>query len=346
MGDAGKPPALIDGVNAGGLRSAKFIPGNIGTGNEFIGTIPDDSQSSNRTVATGTAVKAGTAIDVTLRAENTFANNKVQVYNLTGKNKYIPLETQLGVQSGTGINLTRTLSGTITLRANCVSPTDKSANPTSTACTPNSRRLCPSPVFILRADPAEDIIFDGLKVQLDGVEPNNVFWIFPKTTGDQNLVFKSHLTDPLLPFDPIANPYIPNIVTGNFIGVMPATVVAATADNSTDLNILDKYTSFRGVRFLGFRAVATLSTSASNPSALAGVVPSTVMAAMTTVDQPELQPVLQLHFPNRTDPNTNTIFNVLQPLFFDANNDRKDSGINGFLKTIKDNGRFALCGVR
>ena len=354
---AGTPPALLDGINAGGLRSAKFIPGNIGTGNEFIGTIPDDSQSSNRTVATGTAVKGsdGSAIDVTLRAKNTFATNKVQVYNLTGKNTYTPGEKQLGVQSNdsvgpdpTFVNLTRTLSGTITLRANCVSATDKSANPTPTACTSNSRRLGPSPVFILRADPNENIVFDGLKIQLDGVEPNNVFWIFPKTKGDQNLVFKSHLTDPLLPFDPIANPYIPNIVTGNFIGVMPATVVAATADNSTDLNILDKYTSFRGVRFLGFRAVATLSASTNSPAAstvpLAGVVPSTVMAAMTTVDQPELQPVLQLHFPNRTDPNTNTIFNVLQPLFFDVNNDRKDSGINGFPQN--NQGQWSIRPVR
>ena len=304
-------PSLTGGT---GLQSARLVPGNTGT-DEFKGVIPDDTNKSDRTAIVTGGVKTGSAIDVTLRAKNTYSNNKVNVYNLK----------DLGSLSGT----TRTLSGRITLRANCVSATDTSSNPATTACTPNSRRLGPSPVFILRAETTEDITFDTLKVRLDGVDPNNVFWVFPKSAGDQNLVFKGNSkTDA-------------NIVTGNFIGTMPATVVPATVANSTDLNILDVNTSFRGVRFLGFRAVAGVTGTAPTQ---VGVDGNTVMAALTSVDQPELQPVLQLHFPNRTTADTNTIFNALQPLFFDANNDRSQSGINGFPQT--NQGQWTIRPVR
>jgi hypothetical protein len=73
------------------------------------------------------------------------------------------------------------------------------------------------------------------------------------------------------------------------------------------------------------------------------------MAAMTTVDQPELQPVLQLHFPDITTANTSTIFSStansgLQPLFFDSNNDRRDSGVNGFPQT--NQGQWSIRPVR
>jgi hypothetical protein len=304
-------PNLTGGT---GLQSARLVPANTGT-DEFKGVIPDDTNKSDRTAIVTGGVKTGSAIDVTLRAKNTYSSNKVNVYNLK----------DLGSLSGT----TRTLSGRITLRANCVLATDTSATPANTACTPTSRRLGPSPVFILRAETTEDITFDTLKVQLDGVDPNNVFWVFPKIAGDQNLVFKGN------------SKTNPSIVTGNFIGTMPATVVTATVANSTDLNILDVNTSFRGVRFLGFRAVAGVTGVVPTQ---VGVDGNTLMAALTSVDQPELQPVLQLHFPNRTTADTNTIFNALQPLFFDANNDRSQSGINGFPQT--DQGQWTIRPVR
>jgi len=105
------------------------------------------------------------------------------------------------------------------------------------------------------------------------------------------------------------------------------TTLTGLVSTSTDLNILDKFTSFRGVRFLGFRAVAGVSGAITDQ---VGVDPSALMASLTTVDQPELQPVLQFHFPNRNTADTNTIFQTLQPLFFIASGDRQDSGINGF----------------
>jgi hypothetical protein len=307
-------PSLTGGT---GLQSARLVPKNTGT-DVFQGVEPDDTNKSDRTAIVTDGVKTGSAIDVTLRAKNTFSNNKVNVYNLK----------DLGV-APVSPSTTRTLSGRITLRANCVNATDTSATPVNTVCTPTSRRLGPSPVFILRAETTEDITFDTLKVQLDGVDPNNVFWVFPKIAGDQNLVFKGN------------SKTNPSIVTGNFIGTMPATVVPATVANSTDLNILDVNTSFRGVRFLGFRSVAGVTGTA--PTRV-GVDGNTLMAALTSVDQPELQPVLQLHFPNRTTANTNTIFNALQPLFFDANNDRSQSGINGFPQT--DQGQWTIRPVR
>ena len=255
-----------------GLLSATLNP----TDTTFAALIPD---------------KAGTT-DVVLRSKNTYSDNRVNVYEL--KN--------LGTLS-TG---KRTLTGTITLRANCVDPLSLAP----TTCLPTARRLGSSPVFILRADSAEDIIFDSLKVRLDGVDPNNVFWIFPKTVGLDNLVFKT--TDSTKP----------NVVTGNFLGVMPAlSATALTNDNVTDLTITGANTSFRGVRFLGFRAQA------------ASTDPGTVMAAITTVNQPELMPVLQLQFPNRTVADVDRFVDQLQPLLYDVSNNRKDSGINGVPKT-------------
>ena len=213
----------------------------------------------------------------------------------------------------------RTLTGTLTLRANCAALNDTSATPTPTACLPNSRYLGPSPVFILRSDAAEDIEFDGLKLKLEGVDPNNVFWIFPKVTGADNVIFKA------------TDPNFPNVVTGNFMGTMPASVAVSEA-NSTDLTISDRNTSFRGVRFLGFRSLTTSINS------------SVVMAALTSVDQPELIPVLQLQFPNRTDSDQTRFVDNLQPLLYDASNNRKDSGINGVPKA--NQGQWTMRPVR
>lgn len=110
-----------------------------------------------------TSVSAGSyglGINLSLRATNTYADNRVQVYNLS----------DLGLSSGD----TRVLSGTITLRANCGSSSGAVCAPVTPTGIP-ATRLGPSPVFILKGSAAENIVFSSLKVKLDGVNPNNVF---------------------------------------------------------------------------------------------------------------------------------------------------------------------------
>jgi hypothetical protein len=293
-----------------GLLSAALNPNDAAN---FKGLVPDDSKK--RDIA-ATSVKTGTVsqVDVALRAINTYADNRVHVYDFKKQ----------GFGSLTGSK--RTLTGTLTLRANCIALND---TPSATVCAPNSRHLGPSPVFILRADAAEDIEFDGLKLKLEGVDPNNVFWIFPKVTGADNVIFKA------------SDPNFPNVVTGNFIGTMPATGVTVSEANSTDLAISDPNTSFRGVRFLGFRSLLP------NPSAtppITGINSSVVMAAISSVDQPELIPILQLQFPNPTDANNTRFVDSLQPLLYDGTGKRKDSGVNGVPKT--NQGQWTIRPVR
>ncbi|TYQ31196.1 hormogonium polysaccharide biosynthesis protein HpsA [Pseudanabaena sp. UWO310] len=281
-------------------------------------------------------------INLSLRAQNTYANNKVHVYNLSNL--------------GTAIAGTRTLSGTLTFRANCANPTytgninDSAADST---CTPTSIRRGPDPVFIMMASSAEDIVFNSFRVNLDGVDPNNIFWVFPRTSSSQSItsVSANTITIPtanafssgkpvfastssggltagipyyVIPASPSSSttfqlsttlggspvtissgavgtflsavnltfsgtPSLPNVITGNFIGTMPNG--GATANNTTEIAVLDGNTSFRGVRFLGFYANQALISN------------QTLMTAMTQVNQPALQPVLQVHFPNVTTPN-------------------------------------------
>ena len=275
----------------------------------FKGLIPDDTKKRDISIP---SVKTGTVstVDVALRAVNTYADNRVHVYDFK--------KESFGNLSGSK----RTLTGTLTLRANCAAINDTAATPTPTACFPNSRHLGPSPVFILRADAAEDIEFDGLKLKLEGVDPNNIFWIFPKVAGADNVMFKA------------SDPNFPNVVTGNFIATMPSSGTDTEA-TSTDLTISDRNTSFRGVRFLGFRSLVTKIDS------------SVVMAALSSVDQPELIPVLQLQFPNPTDANLTRFVNTtnnLQPLFRDTDGKRKDSGINGVPKT--NQGQWTIRPIR
>ena len=299
------------------------------------------------TSSTTPALTAGSGningnINLSLRAINTFAKNKVHVYNLTNL--------------GTAIANTRTLSGTLTFRANCVDPS--TSNPST--CTPTSIRLGDDPVFIMMADASEDIVFNSFRVLLDGVNPNNIFWVFPRTSASQAItnVSTNVITSTVNTFNngkPVYvsttgtlpgglttgstyNPQVyyvvnatpasgtfqlsttlggspitltsagsgnsigainltfagtagqPSVITGNFIGTMPST--GATASNTTDIAVMDGFTSFRGVRFLGFYG--------SDPT----ISDNVLMTAMTQVNQPALLPVLQVHFPNVTSPNT------------------------------------------
>jgi len=298
-------------------------------------------------------------LNLGLRAVNTYADNRVQVYNLSN--------------IGTLLGDTRTLSGTITLRANCTDPLTGLAS----TCSPTSTRLGPSPVFILRGDANENYVFNSLQVRLDGVDPNNVFWSFPRVEPSYSLTavnvttnvitatgsaypdnkpilltgtslpgglsagttyyVKNTAIPPSAPSNSFklatspdgaeidltttgsgtlttsneanvifqGNVFSPNIITGNFIGTMPSS--GSNFNNTTEFAVKDKFSSFRGVRFLGFR---------SNPTEINN---ETLFVAMTAVDQPALLPVLQLNVPNATAASNN----------IDQPDPRTTSGING-----------------
>jgi hypothetical protein len=107
----------------------------------------------------------------------------------------------------------------------------------------------------------------------------------------------------------------PNIITGNFLGYNTGTG-ALTEDNTSVVSTLDKFTSFRGVRFLGLWG----DSSKLNKE--------TLLVAMTTVDQPELLPVLQLNVPNAVSKDQDAI---AQPDLATS------SGINGVPTTGNEN---------
>ena len=289
---AGAFPSLSLGS---GLRSANLVPNNTTAGViTFVGLNPDYSKKSDGTGTSdlGNGVVPNTSsIDIGLRAKNTYANNRVHVFNLKnlvyGNDLTVSPVTDTGKNIGTFAAGTRTLAGKITFRANCVDPITGA----DSTCTPTSIRRGPSPVFIMMADSAEDVAFSGLKVNLDGVDPNNIFWVFPKvavgSAPNLNFVGGSATTT--------------NVITGNFIGTMPN--AASTVDNTTELAVTGEFSSFRGVRFLGFRTTdATIDDS-------------TLFTAMTEVDQPGLLPVLQIHSPNAISSGS-----ISQPI---------GSGING-----------------
>lgn len=217
-------------------------------------------------------------------ALNTFNNNKINVINLN-----VFDANSSGGDDGI-------ISGDVILRAN------RNGNGTN---------LGPSPVFVLYTPNPVDLTFKGLRIKLDGVEPNNIFWLIDKT-GAKALTI-------------VGNQAEPSIIPGNFIGVMPASGGnfadssglnigrTAAADgtgsdngsengafNSTDDNNAI-YVTFRGARFLGFRALTPSAADgdASSPTDI-GINPSIVAAAMTSVDQPILLPVLQIHAPQDT----------------------------------------------
>ncbi|MCA6518357.1 MAG: hypothetical protein IM556_06845, partial [Pseudanabaena sp. M110S1SP2A07QC] len=179
----------------------------------------------------------------------------------------------------------------------------------------------PDPTFLLRA-PSTNITLEGLYVKLDGVDPNKVFWVFPQG-GKKALTIQGSAAGQ------------PTVLVGNFIGNMPAS--GGTADTVTGLNIGptsgSKGVAIRSARFLGFRAVtaATAATVAENtPPGSAGIgVDSTAMiTAMTTVNEPMVVPVLQIHSPIATA--TDTAVNLPQPTTsIPATNLQFTKGING-----------------
>jgi len=231
---------------------------------------------------------------IRLTASNAIADaNKINVFNL--------------VITGTDING----------NGNATEPNELANVELTLAASQNN----PDPTFLLRA-PSTNITLEGLYVKLDGVDPNKVFWVFPQG-GKKALTIQGSAAGQ------------PTVLVGNFIGNMPAT--GGTADTVTGLNIGptsgSKGVAIRSARFLGFRAVtaATAATVAENtPAGSAGIgVDSTAMiTAMTTVNEPMVVPVLQIHSPIATATNGNT--NLLQPTTSNpVTNQQFTNGING-----------------
>jgi len=228
-----------------------------------------------------------------LTASNAAADaNKINVYNL--------------VLTGTNVN------GNLTVDANELKNTELTL-----AASQNN----PDPVFLLRAPSNADVTLEGLYVKLYGVDPNKVFWVFPRV-GKKALTIQGSDTGQ------------PTVLVGNFIGNMPATGLstdATTVGNTTGLNIgptsSNQGVSIRSARFLGFRAVtATIAQTTDNSpvgSAGIGVDSSAMITAMTTVNEPMVIPVLQLHAPLATA--TGTGNTPPQP----SNIQKYGSGING-----------------
>lgn len=372
---SGSNAVTTTSVTETGVLSLNLLPGNAA----FKGSDPDITKKVNgvdtitsgsiKTGDLGTAVSPYTSeIDLAIRAVNTYANNKVHVVNINS----------IGINDGG----TRNLAGKITFRANCADPVTGA----DSLCTPTSVRRGPSPVFIMRGDPNESINFKGLKINLDGVDPNNIFWVSSrtqsrldiKTSSGKQLLVPGNGKDPRIAYgqrlvfsdkaNPVAAPlsantpyYViynnggsgnssvfgvsltkppqpqvdcsppkpangcpaavidmtgsqdfalsaepsfifeaaankPNIITGNFLGnTTAASGVALTEDNTSVFAVRNTFTSFRGVRFLGLFG--------DNPK----IANRTMFAAITSVNQPSVVPVLQLHVPNATAADSDNI---------------------------------------
>jgi len=387
---SGSSPDTTNLTGGTGLLSFNLLPSNAA----FVGLNPDSSKKNDITQISSLGTTAGSTIDVALRAVNTYANNKVHVYNIGS----------LGTLDGG----TRNLTGKITFRANCVTVDPTTGVDSPSQCTPTSVRRGPSPVFIMRGNYQESINFKGLQVKLDGVDPNNIFWVssrtqkrLPATTSSgnfvlspsngkdpiiavgQRIVFTPNGTDPVPPpltanttyyiltnnggsgnsskitlsatpppagvdcsvnnppascppeisgnlagslsFAVSAEPSFifegsltnPNILTGNFLGnttPQPNTIPFSEDDTSV-FAVRNKYSSFRGVRFLGLYGNSPKINS------------ETLFVAMTAVDEPALLPVLQLHVPDATGGSGN----INQPNV----NSGTVSGFNGVPDTTK-----------
>lgn len=203
-----------------------------------------------------------------------------------------------------------------------------------------------------------DITLQGLRVRLEDVEPNNVFWLIRQNTpsaltivGEQN----GSGIDPTVATGP-------SIVPGNFIAdptqnsglnigrrlavsgvsTTPGTPVPSPnpggAGNSKfDPTVDGKaiYVTFRGARFLGFR-----SRESSSSGANIGINPSIIAAAMTSVNEPIALPVLQINAPAvRTSAGRN---DMPEPSKDDR--DRFTRSINGANKTT--NCLISECGAQ
>lgn len=262
------------------------------------------------------------------------SNTKVNVLNLTAANFESLRNEDLGEDTnGNGVldkSKTLTLRASEDINKNGILDTGEDFNGNSVL------DVTTDPTFLLRA-PDADVTIDGLYVKLDGVDPNKVFWVFPRQ-GAKALTIGRAVTD---------NAQIPNIpttvLTGNFIGNMPAT--GGTATTSTGLNfgetIDGRGISIRGARFLGFRArnlSEAIADAPTDPLRAIGVDPTAMITAMTTVNQPVVVPVLQIHAPVTTTIPTSPTAVLPQPAI--DGEAKYTTGINGGENTDNGSGQW------
>ena len=264
-GNGGNPRAAIvtfSGTTGRGIRNVSLDPTNAA----FRG---QGSGASLPPVISGGAL-ATTSSAMTIEARNTYAVNKVQVINLTGLGSGTSYNTACPIVATPPTN---TLLGTLTLQANSAEP-------------------APSPVFILRACSNQDLLLNALKIKLNGVDPNNVFWSVPRINS------AAASTTPRTALTIRGTAVAPSVIVGNFIGNMTPTA-GGTATNTTTLNISSNV-ALRSTRFLGFRAFRgdVPGTVTANGGAI-GIDPTVLVGAMTTVNQPIVLPVMQFQSPDR-----------------------------------------------
>ncbi len=181
----------------------------------------------------------------------------------------------------------------------------------------------PNPIFVIRGLSDEGItigdttlVGDGVKLNLDGVSPNNVFWVSKRgiTIADANATAAPTAAVPNPPFKG-------HLLAGNFIGRNTVDPAPATPVSSP-LRIGDN-TKVTAGRFLGFttsnlREPRTIpiapETAPTPPATLPGSVPPKVTMeiwAMNSLppnyqkltNQPIMAPVLNIHSPGGTPSN-------------------------------------------
>ncbi|NJK59031.1 MAG: hypothetical protein HC918_00395 [Oscillatoriales cyanobacterium SM2_1_8] len=200
----------------------------------------------------GTAPQLGTDgqdLLVTYTAQNTYADNRINYINLDALPNPLP-DMTLPANAN---NATR-----LVLREN----RDAQGN-----------RRGPSPVFVIRK--TGGLTLRQFRMQLDGVDPNNVFWLV-----DGNLTIDGTLQDP-------------SVVMGNLIGNGGTLTVPQPTIELTDVTLTahrPSVVSLRSVRLLNFNTVINDNNM--------------ILAAITTTDQPVLLPVLQVNNPGGNNTNT------------------------------------------
>ncbi|MFQ3679662.1 MAG: hypothetical protein SNJ60_04045, partial [Pseudanabaenaceae cyanobacterium] len=243
---------------------------------------PSDASPANDFAALRPNLTSPAAKNYVFEARNTYADNRMHVYvlNGVGSTTASPVTANnnadtngvgiTGAALADGLDATELNGATLTFREN----RDAEGN-----------RVGPSPVFVLWAK--GDLDLESTRVQLDGVDPNNIFWVV-----DGNLRLGGTVVNPA-------------VLVGNFIGRWDAAnaprflqVDTPTGGVPANSRAVNAAVTLRSTRLLGFRFS---NTAPPAPNADRWIRDQNFMAvAMTTVDQPILLPVLQIHSPSET----------------------------------------------
>lgn len=182
------------------LNSPAFDPAQSDTtfqGIELVSTVPAGSDPLKRSASVvlteGTSEQPQTVV---LTAANTYSNNRVNVFSFSRASLGVlngGTRTIGGVRNSTPIDSSTTVPSRANSGADAL--TDQFRGVTLTLkANPNG----PSPVFILRGDPTENLTLSGVRLKLEGVEPNNVFWLTPRVGSNDAFKLESIPAQPTL----------------------------------------------------------------------------------------------------------------------------------------------------